>query len=117
MSNTENTQPRLSLADFKLTREFTALSLQQQKYVLKFFENRDALEAVKFAYPKIRDAARMRNRLASDERVQRAIDVWYGVSAKDAMIKSLERDLRRVHSERVRFDLKVLLCKVRGLIQ
>lgn len=108
--------PKISLADFKLSREFAALTERQRKFVLKYFENRDAGEAVASAYPTVHDKVRVRNRLGSDERVQRAIDLWYGVTAKEAMIKSLERDIRRARSERVRLDLKTLLCKVRGFI-
>ncbi|HEV2523325.1 MAG TPA: hypothetical protein VGT24_13175 [Candidatus Acidoferrales bacterium] len=113
----ENTSPRISLDDFKRTKEFAALTDRMRNFVLKYLENRDGLEAAKFAYPNVKSPLRLRNRLLGDSRIQDAINLWYGVSAKDAMIASLKRDIRRARSERVRFDLKVLLCKLEGFIQ
>lgn len=114
--SSETASPKISLADFKGSKEFLTLTERQMKFVLKYFENRDSLEAAKFSYPNVKDALRLRNRLMGDSRVQEAINLWYGVTEKEAMIASLKRDIRRAHSERVRFDLKVLLCKIQGFI-
>ena len=113
----ENEKPKLTLADFKQSAEFLTLTDQQRKFVLRYFQDRDAAAAAAVAYPTSRNPRQMKNTLLGTDSVLAAINLWYGVTPKAAMIAAVKRDIRRTRSERVRFDLKVLLCRLQGLIQ
>jgi hypothetical protein len=115
----ETAKPQISLADFEQSSEFLILTERQRNFVLKYFEHRDMDAAVAYAYPTQKQLGRrgQRNQLMVSPQVQAAINLWYGTSARDAMIASVQRDIRRTKSARLRYDLKVLLCKIQGLIQ
>ena len=106
----------ITLAEFKQATEFLMLTEQQKRFVLKYFENRDADAAAAYAYPNIRDKHSQRNRLLSDAHILAAIDLWYGTEIRDATIASVRRELRRSRSAIARAQLLKLLSQLQGLV-
>lgn len=110
-------QKMLSLAEYKLCREYLVLTDSQRKFVLKYFENQDAAESAKVAYPRVKDATRMRNLLMVNPKIRAAIATWYNSSPRDVAIERVEHELRRCRSARTRMELLKILFKLQGLIE
>lgn len=107
----------LSEAEFKLTKEFCSLTPRQRVFVLRYLQDRDALAAVKVAYPDSKAANTQKNSLLRHPNVLEAIHRWYGTPTRDVAIENIKREIRRCRSARVRMELNELLFKLQGLIQ